>query len=135
MFKVPERQRITLDQHPTLGSDASYGCNGAFRIDSPTPGWHLFLICSDGTEAFAKGTPSAEWEHVSVQARNANGHRIPTWKEMQFVKDVCWGPEDVVVQYHPKQSQYVNHHPSVLHLWRWKVREFPTPPTSDIGPK
>jgi hypothetical protein len=135
MFKVPERERITMQQSPSLGSDASYGRNGAFQVDSPEPGWNLFLICSDGSEFICKDTPSEQWEHVSVQARNARGSRIPTWKEMTFINDLCWDGEDVVVQFHPKKSQYVNHHPHVLHLWRWKHGTFPTPPTEDVGPK
>lgn len=131
MFKVPERARIT--DHPHLGSDASYGNNGAFQVESPETGWALCMICSDGTEAICYGTPSADWEHVSVQARTATKMRIPTWKEMVFVKNLCWDAEDVVVQYHPKASEYVNCHPCVLHLWRWKKGEFPRPPMTDVG--
>jgi len=135
MFKVPESSRITPAQSLILGSDASFGCNGAFQVPSPEPGWSLFLICSDGTEALAKDTPSEQWEHVSVQARTATRSRIPTWREMCYIKDLCWSAEDVVVQFHPKASEYVNYHPNVLHLWRWKHGTFPTPPTSDVGPK
>lgn len=44
------------------------------------------------------------------------------------MKLVCWDAEDVVVQYHPRASEYVNLHPHELHQWRWKRGAFPTPP-------
>ena len=65
-------------------------------------------------------------EHVSVSLTKATGEpflRTPTWEEMCYVKDQFWGDEDVVVQFHPKKSEYVNVHSYVLHLWRnpsWK---------------
>lgn len=135
MFHVPEKSRLTVKQHRGLGSDASYGNNGAFQIASPEPGWMLFMICSDGTDDSARGTPSEEWEHVSIHARNLSKMRVPNWKEMCFVKGLCWDAEDVVVQFHPKASEYVNQHPATLHLWRWKAGRFPTPPMSDVGMK
>jgi hypothetical protein len=133
MFHVPEKSRITPQQHRGLGSDASIGQNGAFQVPSPEAGWLLFMICSDGTEKLADGTPSSEWEHVSVHARNLSKMRVPTWKEMAFIKRLCWDAEDVVVQFHPKESEYVNQHPATLHMWRWKAGPFPTPPMSDVG--
>jgi hypothetical protein len=107
------------------------GQYGAFLVPSPEPGWLLALICDDGTNA--EVPESLGWEHVSVQAirPNQKDSRVPTWKEMAFVKDLCWDADDVVVQFHPRQSEYVNVHPSVLHLWR---REgFPTPPAHLVG--
>jgi hypothetical protein len=139
VFHVPEDGRITPETHPIMGSEASIGDNGAFAVPSPEPGWALLLICADGTDAEAVGE-LGEWEHVSVSARalpmpsfyelttRRPKTRVPTWKEMCFVKALCWDPEDVVVQYHPREADYVNIHPSVLHLWRWKAGAFPTPP-------
>jgi hypothetical protein len=127
MMHVPDAARITVDQHPVMGSDASYGNNGAFTLPSCEPGWTLFLICSDGTEPAAVGELGA-WEHVSVRASRGKASRVPTWREMCLVKCVCWDSEDVVMQFHPRQSEYVNLHPDVLHLWRWKAGTFPTPP-------
>jgi hypothetical protein len=136
MMHVIERCRITPAQHPLMGSDASYGNNGAFALDSVEPGWSLLLICSDGTEPDAVGE-LAEWEHVSVRATKdarpgSEKSRIPTWREMCHVKTLLWDDEDVVVQYHPRASEYVNQHPHVLHLWRWKAGAFPTPPVSAV---
>ena len=65
------------------------------------------------------------WEHVSVSYKN----RCPTWEEMCRVKEMFFNPEEVVVQYHPRQSEYINHHQYCLHLWRKCGEDFETPPT------
>jgi hypothetical protein len=136
-FHVPELARDTT--HPQLGSDSSYGNNGMFDLDGVEPGWRLALICSDGNDP---DVPEADgWEHVSTHAYRHRGdrqgyqHRTPSWKEMAYVKRLCWDGEDVVVQYHPRESDYVNLHPHVLHLWRYRLQEFPTPPSILVGPK
>lgn len=54
------------------------------------------------------------WEHVSVKLL---ARRLPTWDEMQYIKEVFWEDEEEVVQMHPKKSQYVNI-AEALHLWR-----------------
>lgn len=54
------------------------------------------------------------WEHVSVSL----GNRCPTWDEMCFVKNLFWDEEDMVIQFHPAKSEYINLHPYALHLWR-----------------
>lgn len=74
------------------------------------------------------------WEHVSVHARTNAGKpnekmRTPTWDEMCYVKRIFWEPEEVVMQIHPAESEYVNDHPNVLHLWRPVGMPIPTPPT------
>jgi hypothetical protein len=130
-FHVPELARIT--DHPRLGSTSLDGNNGAFDIESPEPGWRLFLICSDGSEA--PDVPDWQWEHVSISARNNSRARTPTWKEMAYVKRLCWDGDDVVVQFHPRESEYVNCHPNCLHLWRPRNQEIPTPPSILVGPR
>jgi len=52
---------------------------------------------------------------------------------MSWVKMLCWDPEDVVMQLHPRQSEYVNNHPNVLHLWRPVNEAIPTPPAIYVG--
>jgi len=110
--------------HRILGDEVN---NGAFSLFSCEPGWQLFLIASDG----------AGWEHVSVHARRSGAaaqQRTPTWREMCLVKDACWDdPEDVVVQFHPRRSEYVNQHPHVLHLWRPVSVALPTPDPILVG--
>lgn len=104
-------------------SDRTFGNNGAFEIPSQNPlGQQSFLrvIASDG----------GGWDHVSVSLID----RCPTWDEMCFVKDFFFEPEETVVQYHPKASEYVNCHPYCLHLWRPNDgREIITPPTIYVG--
>jgi hypothetical protein len=130
-FHVPEASRLTAADHPLMGTDATAGNNGAFDLESREPGWRLVLICSDGTEV--PDVLEWQWEHVSVRAYRGSQSRIPTWREMCFVKGLCWDDEDVVVQYHPRKSEYVNCHPHVLHLWRPKDQTIPTPPAILIG--
>jgi hypothetical protein len=134
MFHVPERARVT--DHPLLGTTAADGNNGAFDLESCEPGWRLALICSDGTDP---DVPQGDgWEHVSIHAYRDAGRtrtqlRTPTWREMTFIKDLCWDGEDVVIQYHPRKSEYVNNHPNTLHLWRPRHVEIPTPPPMLVG--
>jgi hypothetical protein len=65
-----------------------------------------------------------DWEHLSVSTES----RCPTWAEMCFCKDIFFGPDDVCVQYHPRQSRYVNCHPNCLHIWRPQKEVVPEPP-------
>ena len=128
-FHLPESARI--HDHPTLGSTVADGNNGAFRIASPEPGWELFLIGSDCSELEYVGR---RWEHVSVHAARKAQQRTPSWAEMVFVKRLCWDDEDIVVEYHPRRSEYSNYHPHVLHLWRPLDAELPRPPVEFVGP-
>jgi hypothetical protein len=128
-FHVPEPSRDTT--HPQLRTTAADGNNGMFRLPSVEPGWFLALICSDGADP----TEPEKWEHVSVHAYRSIGgqQRTPTWKEMSYVKRLCWDGEDVVMQLHPCESEYVNNHPNVLHLWRPVNATIPTPPSRFVG--
>lgn len=54
------------------------------------------------------------WEHVSIDGKT----RTPTWEEMCHFKELFWDDDEVVVQYHPKKSEYVNIAPKCLHLWK-----------------
>lgn len=68
-----------------------------------------------GTQAqIVVGTNEEGWEHVSVSLR---AKRLPTWDEMNMIKDIFWEDEEEVVQIHPKKSRYVNL-AEALHLWR-----------------
>lgn len=113
-----------------FGSDASYGLNGAFAFTGPV-GMRLRVIASDGMDPVAQG-----WEHVSVSCEHSN--RCPNWPEMCFVKDLFWDETETVLQFHPARSNYVNHHPTTLHLWRhrsWVIMPFAVPPSILVGPK
>lgn len=69
------------------------------------------------------------WEHVSASFKT----RCPTWDEMCQIKDIFWGEEECVVQFHPPKSQYVNRHPYCLHLWKRIGAEYETPPKLFVG--
>jgi len=107
---------------PQYWSTAADGFNGVFRF--MLGGAPIRCVASDG----------GGWQHVSASIERES--KPPTWSDMCKIKDLFWEPEDVVVQFHPKKSQYVNSHPGCLHLWRCiDGREFPTPPSYMVGPK
>ena len=105
-----EKYRITKGH---MASNKSYGNNGAFLIPSPQKKV-LTVIVSDG----------GGWDHCSVSMPN----RTPTWKELCFIKDLFWEPEETVIQYHPAKSEYVNDHPFTLHLWKPQHIRIPPAP-------
>ena len=119
MFHVPERNRITRGE---MASDSTYGNNGAFLL-SPSPNKQFICIVSDGEG----------WEHVSVEVFITKGKmyetRCPSWTEMCYIKDTFWDKKDTVMQFHPKESEYVNTHKYVLHLWRKCNENTELPPT------
>ena len=97
-----------------LASTAEDGYNGAFTLRR----WRrdFFVVASDGMG----------WEHVSVSVQNYPD-LTPTWDEMCWIKDLFWGRDECVVQYHPVEEDYVNLHGGTLHLWRPTEFEFPIP--------
>jgi hypothetical protein len=105
---------------------------GVFMV--PCGNAMMRCIADDGCNSEAL-PDEAGWEHVSVSVLDHKGVRVPTWKEMCFVKDLFWDAEECVVQYHPPHSEYVNHHPHTLHLWRFLNAAFPLPPHRLVGPK
>lgn len=116
-------------EHPALhyGRTAGLGYCGMFLIPGPC-GERLSIISADSSEWSEIGLPGPAWEHVSVKATDGRkGWRVPNWKEMCFVKDIFWGEDECVVQFHPPENEYVNQHPAVLHLWRCATG-FPMPP-------
>lgn len=130
-FRVPEHLRW---QHPDRRYRSAAGDPfGHFLLR--TGDRILLCIACDGVDDGTIGPDAAGWEHVSVSVQRRGGATrpaLPTWEEMCNVKALFWGPEDVVVQYHPAESQYVNHAP-VLHLWRRDG--FPTPHPGLVGPR
>jgi hypothetical protein len=119
MFHVPEKFRV-LNGVGSYNSTADDGNNGVFHISMKFShlSANLRIIASDGNL----------WDHVSVSTPN----RCPTWKEMNYVKDLFWDPEDCVVQFHPPKSNYVNNHPYTLHLWRPQTFEIMLPDLSMV---
>lgn len=116
-FHVPEPYRLTLGD---FGTTIDFGNNGCFVLPSPiSTRRKLLAFSSDGLE----------WEHVSISARiGRNGIETPYWDEMQYIKNLFWDQDDIVMQLHPAQKNYVNTAPNVLHLWRPIGKEIPIPP-------
>lgn len=54
------------------------------------------------------------WEHVSMNDKRVT----PTWEDMCELKNIFWRDDEVVVQYHPAESDYVNNLKHCLHLWK-----------------
>lgn len=133
-FRVPNQYRVRAGQcpqAPQYESDDSFGNNGAFWIPPALPRRPLRLLCiaSDGDGWEHCGYPPPAWEHVSV----STAARCPTWEEMCLIKSLFWDPEDLVLQLHPPESDYVNQHPYCLHLWRPIGLELPRPPALAVG--
>jgi hypothetical protein len=127
-FKVPEKMRLRIGD---LGSDESYGNNGAFFVNISST-LVAFCIASDGKET--------DWEHVSVslflrKKTAISVKRCPTWEEMCMIKDMFWTDDDCVIQFHPPKAHYVNYHSYCLHLWRYTKIEQTLPPDELIGYK
>jgi len=93
----------------------------------------LWVLPFEGRELTVVASGRMGWEHASVSLKN----RCPNWREMCFVKDFFWDPEDVVMQLHPAKSEYVNMHRYCLHLWRpiGIGVKIPTPPSILVGIK
>jgi hypothetical protein len=111
-----ERHRVTNGK---AGSDASYGNNG------------LFIVRWGRAALKVLASTNSGWEHVSISVYRKK--RTPTWDEMCYIKDLFWGKEECVIQYHPPLSEYVNMHEYVLHLWKPIGVELPLPPSSLVG--
>lgn len=117
MFKVPEENRV-LESKFFGKMDASLGNNGLFKFRFND--LNVNCIVSDG----------AGWEHVSV---TINKEECPNWETMNFIKNKFWGKEDVVIQFHPAESHYINYHKYCLHLWRPNNINITTPPSILVG--
>ena len=128
-----------------LWSDDSLGMAGLFLVPYPMAerspeGFPLFLyiLSSDGSEW---DLPGLDWEHVSVSVKMApfeggvvEANTLPTWSDLDFVKDLFWRPEETVIQLHVPKSEHVNCHPHCLHLWRPLGVDLPRPPACVVGP-
>lgn len=102
---------------------------GWFEIPSPYSKT-INPYASKNTTLNTMVAPSdSDWQHISISVIG----RCPSWREMCFVKDLFFSPEDVVVQFHPKKSEYVNMAKTCLHLWKWNGGDFPTPPKILVG--
>jgi len=113
-MKTPERLRLRTGPWGT--SKETHGNNGVFYLKYK--GIEYRIIASDG----------GGWEHVSISGE----FLPPDWDVMCHVKSLFWDDEEVVMQLHPKKSDYVNVHNNCLHLWKPIGVDIPTPPKSFV---
>lgn len=127
MFSVPHQCRVTGGVMPSTPMDGNNG---------------LFIVKLDGSlMARCIASDGLGWEHVSVSlARKQTKqyrplHRCPTWEEMCQVRVEFWDEADVVLQFHPSQSEHINYYEYCLHLWRPAGVNVTTPNSILVGPK
>lgn len=102
-----------LDQYRTeaFKDIGNYHC-GQFLIHS-SAGNKMYLVVA---------TDELGWEHVSVSLRTRINpefiERCPLYEEMEEVKRLFFNDDEVMMQIYPKDKDYVNMYPYVLHLWR-----------------
>lgn len=121
MFKVPEKFRVRRGGFATSEFSGNMGLFEIILKHKRAPNRKFTVLASNG----------AGWEHVSVSLPD----RCPTWGEMCKIKDLFWGEEDSVIQYHPAKSDYINNHDFCLHLWRPINELLPCPPPELVGLK
>lgn len=121
------RSLLHLDRYRMRTADilAAHGnfgdeYNGMFLMPSPMDKRAMKILASNGEG----------WDHVSVSRMD----RIPYWTEMNYVKDLFFYEEEVVMQLHVPKAMHVNYHPRCLHLWRPQNVVIPLPPTEMTGP-
>lgn len=112
MFSVPEGFRAA--GLPGLQ-------NGIFRVpverDREGRPWRYAKVVASASDG---------WEHVSVTLPGER--RCPTWAELEAIRRLFWGDEDVVMQLHVPPARHVNMHEFCLHLWRQAGRNTELPP-------
>ena len=97
----------------TLGKDIAEDQDGiAFKIKYGT---QIFQVIASWGEG---------WDHVSISLE----HRTPTWSEMDYLKNLIFGPDQLVIQYHVPRKDHVNIHTHYLHLWQPQKAKIPVPP-------
>lgn len=112
--------------HPSMGASEVGKLYGYFRFKI---GDAVLAVISGGERRSLGGLTS--WEHVSVSIF-PKAKRLPTWAEMQAVKDLFWRPDETVIEFHPPVSEHVNVY-DCLHLWK-PPYELELPPTIALAP-
>lgn len=110
--------RLRRGQFSSANAD---GFNGAFSFALPGEARRIFVIASDGLG----------WRHVSVSF--GPNKSIPSWHVMCQIKDIFFGKDAWVIQFHAAQSEHVNNHPGCLHLWQPTESDFPVPEKIMVG--
>ena len=118
-----ERGRLLDGQ---MASRPEWGMAGMFIIPGPC-GMELRTMVSDGAD-WPFALPA--WEHVSVSTAS----RTPNWREMEFIRDLFFQPDELVLQFSMPRAKHINVHPHCLHMWRPIGVDIPLPPAATVGP-
>ncbi len=113
-------------RHPMFGPSPQNALYGYFRFRL---GDAVLAVISSGERHGASELET--WEHVSVSVFPL-AKRLPTWTEMQAVKDLFWDRTETVIEIHPPDSDHVNVY-DCLHLWK-PPYEIVLPPTIALAP-
>jgi hypothetical protein len=103
--------------------DAPEDFGGFFWVRSDVDGKPLKVIASRWSAAHI-GSPEP-WNHVSV----SRPERCPTWEEMEQVKRLFFGPDEVAMQLHVPEAAHISFHPFCLHIWQPVGEKIPLPPS------
>ncbi len=94
---------------------------GAYLIRHNPTNVQLRVIASHG----------GGWDHVSVSLPK----RCPNWTEMEFIKRMFFGADEIAMQLHVEPKDHISIHSNCLHIWRPQNAEIPMPPSLMVGPK
>ncbi|MCR9296601.1 MAG: hypothetical protein NXI32_28145 [bacterium] len=108
-----------------MGNSPSGAMYGYFRIRRDDC---MLDIISSG-ESHGDGIEA--WEHVSVSVYRKR--QTPTWSQMCQIKNLFWGKDETVIQFHPPEVNYVSFHDFCLHLWK-PPYELALPHQTTLGP-
>lgn len=114
MAEIRQNPRIQITQN---------GADGFRALVRPKSSWGRY------TTAIVQVSWGCWWDHVSVSYEG----RTPTWEEMAEIKDMFFRPDEVCVQYHPAENEYVNQCKHCLHIFRPQRDALPKPPYWMVG--
>lgn len=89
--------------------------------------WGVFVVPSpsDAEALRVVAATLKDWDRVSVAHRK----RAPNAAEMGKVRDMFFGPGEVVVQFHHPGGRDAGEPGNILHLWRVRSAKVAFPPT------
>lgn len=135
---ILEKHRVRTGSYATTSKQ---GLCGAFVISVDVLRGHAygetrcaFVVLSDNGLGIGDAE-ATHWEHVSVSIQDADGAfaDLPTWDDMDRIRQLFWKPPEWVMQLHPARTEKIDH-AQALHLFRPLDEEIPKPPSELVGP-
>lgn len=59
---------------------------------------------------------TGRWKHASITVEDKG---LPTWGDVQLMKDDFFGPDAYAIQILPPEKEQVNVHEYCMHLWQY----------------